>query len=213
MNNQVRSVLERPFPKEHLRTRVAAFGRELTYVETHHYVRRLNEAFGGDWGFEVLEHRVLEAEVVVLGRLTGAGIAKTAFGGSAITRSRDTGVALSLADDLKAAASDSLKKCSSLLGLGLHLYGDTTPEAEEKPRENPAREDWRPHRLTERQRSAVVAIATRKGLGEDALQSRIVEMFGAPLNDLTRRQASELITRLNSNGNGGNSSAAQGGAA
>jgi hypothetical protein len=48
-----------------------------------------------------------------------------AFGGSDIKRKKESGEVICLADDLKAAATDSLKKAASLLGLGLHLYGDT----------------------------------------------------------------------------------------
>jgi hypothetical protein len=34
-------------------------------------------------------------------------------------------VIISLGDDLKAAATDCLKKCATLFGVGLHLYFDT----------------------------------------------------------------------------------------
>lgn len=39
-----------------------------------------------------------------------------------VTRARESGEMISLADDLKAAATDSLKKAAALLGVGLHLY-------------------------------------------------------------------------------------------
>ena len=34
----------------------------------------------------------------------------------------DAGKIVSLGDDLKAAATDALKKCATLFGVGLHLY-------------------------------------------------------------------------------------------
>jgi hypothetical protein len=54
--------------------------------------------------------------------LTAENVVKTQFGSSLITRAKETGEIVSLADDLKAAATDSLKKCATLLGVGPHLY-------------------------------------------------------------------------------------------
>ena len=44
---------------------------------------------------------------------------------------------MSIADDYKAAASDALKKCASLLGIGLDLYGRDRPYETEDPPERP----------------------------------------------------------------------------
>ena len=43
---------------------------------------------------------------------------------SQVTREKASGALVSLGDDLKAAATDALKKCATFLGVGLHLYGD-----------------------------------------------------------------------------------------
>src|SRR5262249_50333675 len=43
---------------------------------------------------------------------------------SQVTRERESGALVSLGDDLKAAATDALKKCATFLGVGLHLYAD-----------------------------------------------------------------------------------------
>jgi len=138
MDKDTREVLERPFPPEQIRTRKGSFGKELEYTEVHNFIARLNQAFAGDWSFDIVEHRLLDNEVVVLGKLAAGEIHKSAFGCSAITTVRESGENVSLGDDLKAAASDALKKCSSLLGLGLHLYGnlneaDTAPPELEPP--------------------------------------------------------------------------------
>ena len=60
--------------------------------------------------------------MVVLGKLIAENVVKYQFGSSRVTRSRDTGEIISIADDLKAAATDSLKKCTTLHGVGLHLH-------------------------------------------------------------------------------------------
>ncbi len=130
-----RTILEQPFPKELLKTRKGTFGKPFTYVEGAEYIRRLNEAFEGDWSFEVVEHQTLDTEVIVLGKLCASGITKMAFGGSKITINRE-GELVSIADDLKAAATDALKKASSLLGVGLHLYSE--------PTDSPASRNGRP---------------------------------------------------------------------
>lgn len=103
-----RSILERPFEDALIRSRQGPFGKTFSYVEGAEYIKRLNEALEGDWSFEIVQHQILDAEVFVLGKLVVGAICKMAFGGSSITVSRD-GEVLSLADDLKAASTDSLK--------------------------------------------------------------------------------------------------------
>jgi len=98
-------------------------------------IHRLNDAFDSLWSFEVLEHKILDDldEVIVLGKLAAEGVSKSQFGSSRITRARETGAIISIADDLKAAATDSLKKCATLLGVGLHLYnGDKALQDQEQ---------------------------------------------------------------------------------
>ena len=207
MNESTRELLERPFPPEHIRTRKGSFGRELAYAETHTFIARLNEAFAGDWSFDVVEHRILDDEVVVLGRLTAASVTKTAFGSSVVTTARETGDRVSIGDDLKAAASDALKKCSSLLGLGLHLYGQVEGTQAEEPRKTsavpfPSNNGGSNGRvLTKRQYGAILALAEKAGYSEAQVKTKVLDLHGVPLDQLGRREASELITSFN-NGNG-----------
>lgn len=121
-----REQLERPFDRSLIKTRKGALGQQLAYVEGVEFIKRLNEALDGQWTFEIVEHHVRETEVVVLGKLTADDVTKMAFGGSSITVSRE-GEVISIADDLKAAATDALKKAASLLGVGLHLYSSERP--------------------------------------------------------------------------------------
>jgi hypothetical protein len=152
MEKGIRETLERPFPRNLIRSRKGSFGKELLHVEVNHYARRLNEAFGGSWSFHTEHHETYDDEVVVLGKLIAAGIEKTAFGSSAIIKAKETGKPLSIGDDLKAAASDALKKCSSLFGIGLDLYSDPSEQGteERQPRRTgsetlnpPPRDAWR----------------------------------------------------------------------
>jgi hypothetical protein len=70
-------------------------------------IKRLNDAFDANWSFEIIRHEILDDkdEVVVLGKLTAEGVVKSQFGSSRITRAKETGEIISLADDLKAAAT------------------------------------------------------------------------------------------------------------
>ena len=215
--NSVREVLEAPFDAELIKTRPGSYGAELSYVEGHEYIKRLNEAFAGAWSFEVVEHRVLESEVLVLGKLTCELGNKTAFGGSSITYAKDSGEIISLADDLKAAATDSLKKAASLFGVGLHLYGgdtatqgttDTAPPKQRQSRSKPSNGNGDGHgngdsddapRLTSRQLGAILAIGKNTGLDREALNEMAFERFSRRLEFLSKHEASWLIDELKAN--------------
>jgi len=121
MNREL--LLERPFAPAQIRQRKGRNGL-LDYVKGHSVIHRLNEALEGAWSFEIVQHEIREEEVLVLGRLTAEGISKMQFGASQVTRERESGALVSLGDDLKAAATDCIKKCATFLGVGLHLYAE-----------------------------------------------------------------------------------------
>jgi len=204
-----KDVLTRPFPAELIKHRQGQGGKILSYLETHTVIRRLNEACDA-WDFVIMEHQLLDDEVVVVGKLTADGIIKMAFGGSAITRDRE-GRPVSIADDLKAAGSDALKKAASLFGVGLELYG-ATPDAAQPSAQSRTETGEKVEsgaalgpadRLTGRQYAAVQAVARRKNLSRDRLIIMIRERFQkTDLNALTRREASSILSEL-TEANGG----------
>jgi hypothetical protein len=118
-----RSLLEHPFDPAQIKQRRGRNG-VLDYVEGHTVIARLNAALDGAWSFEVVAHEVRDNEVLVMGKLTADGLVKMQFGASQVTRDRETKALISLGDDLKAAATDALKKCATFLGVGLHLYAE-----------------------------------------------------------------------------------------
>jgi hypothetical protein len=132
-----RQLLEDPFTPAQIKHRKGNFNRTLAYIEAPAVINRLNDAFDGAWSFDILEHHILQEEVLVLGRLTVEGIVKTQFGNSQITRKKDTGDVISLGDDLKAAATDALKKAATLLGVGLHLYDEKNNGQAQPPHTQP----------------------------------------------------------------------------
>jgi hypothetical protein len=121
-----RQLLEQPFTPDQIKQRKGNFGRDLTYLEGHAVIQRLNDALEADWSFEILHHELFQDEVLVKARLTTGTISKTHFGSSTITRNKKTGDLISLGDDLKAATTDALKKAATLLGVGNYLYSAET---------------------------------------------------------------------------------------
>jgi len=140
MDSNIKSILERPFQQGFIRYREGQKKKQLAYVETVHYIDRLNEAFGYAWNWEIVSENITETEVYCRGKLTveidGKIIVKEAYGGKDLTIvdvwDKNTRQVIgkkpfSIADDLKSAGSDALKKACSLLGIGLHLYKKTEP--------------------------------------------------------------------------------------
>lgn len=194
-----REILERPFEDRQIKSRPGQGGRQLSYVEGHEYIRRLNEAFDGLWSFEVVSHEIRDGNIVVLGKLIAEGITKYAYGGSLIKTNGRTGEPMALGDDFKSAATDALKKAATLFGLGLHLYGS---EGRESSRPEPERpEQWSSGRssgqkLTERQLNAIMAISRSVGWGPDVLKQHTNDAYGCDPDDLSRADASDLIGEL-----------------
>ena len=144
MKHETRTLLETPFTPEQIKQRKGLWGKTLDYIEGHAVIQRLNEAFESDWSFSVVEHHILDDEVVVLGRLQISDLLKEQFGSSNITRDASTGKTLCLGDDLKAAATDALKKCATLIGVGLCLYGESSAIQKRKPSSKPSEPDKTP---------------------------------------------------------------------
>ena len=135
-------VLTRPFDPAQIKQREGRGGKMLDYLETHAVITRLNEAFNGAWSFEAVEYKTMEGEIIVKGRLTAQGITKEQFGSNEIHRHKgqdgEKGAPVSIGDDLKSAASDALKKCATLFGIGLELYekkgqGQTQRPTQQRP--------------------------------------------------------------------------------
>jgi hypothetical protein len=139
----------------------------------------------------------------VLGRLATCGIVKTQFGSSAITRAKETGETVSLADDLKAAATDALKKCATQLGVGLYLYangkdhaGGVSPAAR-----NPPAKGFKPKavgggRLSPKQHTYILRLIGAAGITRSDFDRQCVERFGVGLDHLSRADASQVIDQL-----------------
>lgn len=119
-------------------TRPGKGGGQWTFVKVGYVRQVLDSVFGFDWSFDI-ETSASEAFdiadrtgfVVLKGTLTGnvvddtnriRTVKKTQFGRAEVKINKTTGKPLDFGNDLKAAASDCLKKCASLLGVASDIY-------------------------------------------------------------------------------------------
>jgi len=199
-----RQLLEQDFTEDQVKYREGSFGQTLAYVPGHVVIERLNQAFESLWSFEIAAHEVHADEVIVIGKLSAEGITKTQFGSSKITRNRETGEMVSLADDLKAATTDALKKCATLFGVGLHLYADKpaiqAADTEAKKVNGDVNHSGKGSngngRLTSKQHSFLLKLANEKGMTRKELNDKCVATYGAVIDFLTRQHASSLIENM-----------------
>lgn len=125
LNKAQLTFLTQKTPEQFVKQRPGPGGMVFSYVEVGYVINLLNQAFNWDWDFRILDQQIGKRQVWVLGelvvRLRENTIIKAQYGGSDIKLNRN-GEPLSIADDLKTAASDSLKKCASLLGIAADIY-------------------------------------------------------------------------------------------
>ena len=211
--------LAAPFAPDQVKQRRGNFGQTLSYLETSAVIARLNETLEGDWSFVVVKTLIKSDEVIVRGRLTIGDTVREQFGGSRITRHKDTGEILALADDLKAAASDALKKCATLAGIGLYLYGggsngngsragggrhDRRPDPprnhQRSQRQRPASGNGRGRlagdRITNDQIARIFEVAREADLPQKGVIALARESFGTTISQLTPAQAEDLIAMI-----------------
>lgn len=128
LNAQQLQFLLQKTPQSHIYERPAKGGGKWKYVTGTYVKKVLNMMFGWDWDFEILEYKYdLDLkQVYVLGKLTcrtnGRAIVKTQFGRQDIKFKKSTSTPLDLGNDLKAAATDCLKKCASEIGVASDVY-------------------------------------------------------------------------------------------
>ena len=128
---QIRSINKKTH-KQYIKQRPGKGGATWNYVAASHVVEVLNKVFGYAWSVEILtpERDALEIAVKTgcvsvkgsLTVLTQLGpITKQQFGRKEVAVTK-AGKILDFGNDMKAAASDALKKCASELGMFRDVY-------------------------------------------------------------------------------------------
>jgi hypothetical protein len=133
-------------PAIFIKSRVGRGGGVFAYVEIGYIIQVLNTIFGSggwDWEYKLVEPLSYPntKQIVVNGRLTVriydkqtktqliATLIKEASGGVEVKFPRDGKDPIDLADDLKAASADALKKAASYLGIANDVFYPTVFKA------------------------------------------------------------------------------------
>ena len=128
LNEQQLGHLLKHTPEKYKRKRPAKGGGQWTYVTGGYVKKCLNLMFGWNWDFEIVDEQIMiEAkEVIVKGKLTcrsnGETIVKMQYGNKEIMLKKNTNIPLSIGNDMKAAATDCLKKCAAEIGIAADVY-------------------------------------------------------------------------------------------
>lgn len=134
-DKQILQMVQRT-PPEHIFKRPGKGGKDFDYVTGVYVTKALNFIFGWNWDFEVLSHGIQGEQIWVHGKLTvhggkpGETIIKTQFGRADIKFIKGSKTMVDFGNDLKAATTDALKKCASLLGIASDVYGKAEYKAE-----------------------------------------------------------------------------------
>lgn len=136
---QAKKVLTSKIPESSKKQRTQG-KTTLTYIGGHTVIRLLNEAFNYQWSFEIVSEEIVQSlpkfnkwakkgeptheeqppVAKVLGRLTVPGLGvKEQYGSKVLI-----GGATEQESAFKSASTDAMKKCASLFGIGLELYGE-----------------------------------------------------------------------------------------
>ena len=127
----LRNLITGTTPKDVVFQRPARGGIQVAYVPGWWFIAQLNALFGHYWDLEVLNHEIewKIKQVWVLVKLTvkgsdGISVSKTSFGSSDIKFYKERpDVPLDIADDLKSAVTDGMKKAATMLGIAADVYG------------------------------------------------------------------------------------------
>jgi len=163
--------LSAPFSETYERD--GAGGKKFQYIPVQNVAKRLNAVFGLCWSFDVVSHIHDGDFAIVHGRLTihrnGKTYRKDQFGSATIQFKKSNREPLDIGNDFKSAASDALKKCATLVGVGLYLSDSG--------------------KMTDEQRQEIESLVKEKG------QSMSADME-AMLDAMSETQAIELIASL-----------------
>lgn len=191
--------LGKAFPKNALKQRKGGGGRSFTYVETHTVIHRLNSATNG-WDFHIKDVQWRNDVLIVQGELTIHGLGtRSGFGVQQVVERAGE-------DLVKGAASDALKKCATMFGVALELYGsdyeaNEPTGAPQKAAQAPQRNDKEPVYLMAQTVNAdgmkkLHAVLAEHNLTHDHLTAFAIDQGHTSSKELTNRQAKKLVDGL-----------------
>ncbi len=196
------SLMDKKTPKGAIYTREGRGKMVLQYVTGSWMIEQLNSVFGYNWDWEIQAEGLGSIQVWVRGILTVRSyqddgtvitVTKSAYGGADIKKygasNSKSGEVIDLADDLKSASTDAMKKAASLLGFAGDLYGRSGEATQSKGG------------LDETQLKAIRFRATELGMGEEELDKWVkaqdkINSGKKSLTELTGGQVQALLIEL-----------------
>jgi len=160
LGRELVEALTAPTPQDYIWQRQGRGAGQVNYIPGHFFVERMNECLGFLWSTDIIE-TIREGDqivqkVVVSIRFPGTSremrhsdgtveifrtepieIKKTQWGSSEVkrydkvTKTHKQGDMIDLGDDYKGAGTDGFKKCCTLLGIGLDVYGNRVAASED----------------------------------------------------------------------------------
>lgn len=189
--------LGEPFPKNALKQRQGGGGK-FTYVETHTVIHRLNNATNGEWSFYVRDTQWRGDLLIVLGELTIPGLGtRSGFGVQKVSERGGE-------DLVKGAVSDALKKCATLFGTALELYGSdyeasapaqqpNAPQTASKPPAKPTPINANGDKpITPAAMKRIHALMSEIGLDHSHLTAYAIDQGHQSSKELTMEQVTKL---------------------
>ncbi len=227
LGDDVVHIINEETPLDWIESRPIRGGGRASYVAGHHFVDKLNQAFGFLWSAKVKDWKIIESsdgkgqktesQLAVLRTLTihipgrkvtrilpdgtkevyefeSVDITREQFGGSDVKRyAKDQidpktgdyrarkGDIIDLADDLKGASTDALKKCALEIGFFSDIYSKRGEEGSGP---------------TAQQLEALYMRGADAGMSQEQTDAWILEETGKRTKDLEQVEAMGLIPRL-----------------
>jgi len=205
LTQTVSGLFAKKTPAKFIKTRPGPNGKLIKYVEIGYIVNELNNAFGPFWEFQVIDKQIGKEQVWVQGRLTvkerktNFSITKENFGGADIKFSSRTSKPIDIANDLKSATSDCIKKCASMFGIASDVFFKEQDQYDQMATiiDDKTGIEESVIRLT---MNKLFAVGAESGFSPEDLKETLKPHFGVTsMNDLTVAQVEKAIKTLESN--------------
>lgn len=199
-------------PDEFVSERPGRGGKPVKFVPGWMFKEQANAVFGHAWSFDIVEYEIRQQQVWVWGKLTitvpsmkykethpdgtvvewereGFEIRKSQFGGCDIKfkkgMPRKEETMIDIGDDLKGAATDSLKKCLNDTGFFADVYrsgGDTEGDDAGKP--------------TGAQLTALYKKGAELGKSKDEIDTWVKDTAGKPVDLMDDMEILAMLRKL-----------------
>ena len=204
--NRIQEELEATFDRSQVKQR-----QGYDYVEVQSVIQRLNEVLGYDgWSFAITDRHETDRTLMVWGELTvnteNGTVSRMQCGRKNISFRKNSDVHLDIGNDWKSAASDCLKKCATLIGVGLSLSENDnrggsdsgSNKQSNNPPPPPPREESSPTSPTEPGSASDEVMEMRKQVHK--LEAKVLAMDGGTRNDMRTKMLKSLNLPINMNG-------------